>query len=53
MPTSKIYWINETIISENRMGTMARPRGNDWLADEIKGLKIQKVNCLIALHQHL
>ena len=47
--TSEIYWINEAKIGEKRIGTMARPRGNDWLSDEIKGLKIRKVDCLVSL----
>lgn len=28
---------------------MPRPRGNDWLGDEIKGLKIKGVDCLVSL----
>jgi len=47
--TSDIYWINETKIGEKRIGTMARPRGNDWLDDEIKGLKVRAVDCLVSL----
>ena len=46
---SDIYWINEPKIGEKRVGTMARPRGNDWLEDEIKGLKSRKVDCLVSL----
>ena len=46
---SKIHWINEGKIGENKIGTMARPRGNDWLDDEIKWLKIREVDCLVSL----
>ena len=46
---SDIYWINDEKIGQNKIGTMARPRGNDWLADEIKWLKIRKVDCLVSL----
>ncbi|MEM6377217.1 MAG: dual specificity protein phosphatase family protein [Bacteroidota bacterium] len=46
---SEIYWINEEKIGEKKLGTMARPRGNDWLDDEIKWLKIRKVDCLVSL----
>lgn len=28
---------------------MARPRGNDWLDDEIKWLKIREIDCLVSL----
>jgi len=47
--TSEIYWINDPAIGEKKIGTMARPRGDDWLEDEIKGLKLQQVDCLISL----
>ncbi len=47
--TSEIYWINEAQIGEKRIGIMARPRGNDWLGDEIKGLKVRNVDCLVSL----
>ena len=46
---SDIYWINEKKIGEKKIGTMARPRGNDWLEDEIKGLKIRKIDCLVSM----
>lgn len=47
--TSDIYWINNLKIGENKIGTMARPRGNDWLDDEIRELKIKEVDCLVSL----
>ena len=46
---SEIYWINEDKIGDQRIGTMARPRGDDWLADEINHLKNHKVDCLVSL----
>jgi len=46
---SDIYWINDDKIGEKKIGTMARPRGNDWLEDEIKSLKNRKVDCLVSL----
>ena len=46
---SEIYWINEDLIPEKSLGIMARPRGHDWLEDEIKWLKIRDVNFLISL----
>jgi len=44
----KIYWI-ETFANAARLGIMARPRGNEWLADEIASLKKQNVNLLVSL----
>lgn len=46
---SDIHWINDKKIGEKKMGTMARPRGNDWLDDEIKWLKIKEIDCLVSL----
>lgn len=46
---SDIYWINDEKIGDKRIGTMARPRGNDWLDDEVKWLKIREVDCLVSL----
>ncbi len=46
---SEIYWINDKRIGEKKIGTMARPRGNDWLDDEIKWLKIREIDCLVSL----
>ncbi len=44
-----IHWINDKKIGEEKLGTMARPRGNDWLDDEIKWLKIREIDCLVSL----
>lgn len=46
---SEVYWINEEVIGEKLLGTMARPRGNDWLIDEIRSLKNGNVDTLISL----
>ena len=42
-----IYWIpNE---ESSRLGIMPRPRGGDWLEDEIQSLQQQKVDVLVSL----
>ena len=46
---SDIHWINDKKIGEKKIGTMARPRGNDWLDDEIKSLKTREIDCLVSL----
>lgn len=46
---STIYWINEKKLPKECIGIMPRPRGNDWLIDEIKALKNQKIDYLISL----
>jgi protein-tyrosine phosphatase len=45
---TKIYWIHQ-LDNAARLGIMARPRGGDWLADEIANLKKQKVGVLVSL----
>ena len=47
--TSEIYWIQTEKLYSHRIGTMARPRGNDWLDDEIRGLKHRGVDTLVSL----
>lgn len=47
MPT-KIYWIH-TFENGAGIGIMPRPRGGDWLEDEIVYLKRQKVDLLVSL----
>ena len=47
MPTDA-YWI-ENIPSVGRLGTMPRPRGGDWLVDEIAHLKSSGVSTLVSL----
>lgn len=43
----KIYWIDE--IESGRIGIMPRPRGGDWLEDEIKSLKFSGVDVVVSL----
>lgn len=47
MPTS-IYWLH-AFDNGAKLGIMARPRGGDWLADEITHLKNNKVATLVSL----
>jgi protein-tyrosine phosphatase len=44
----RIYWLREYSNSA-RLGIMARPRGEDWLEDEIIGLKQQDVQIVASL----
>jgi len=46
---SNIYWINDDKVGKTKLGTMARPRGNDWLGDEMISLKNRKVDYLVSL----
>lgn len=46
---SKIYWLPIPGGQERSLGIMARPRGNDWLIDEIQGLQRSKVNIVVCL----
>ncbi len=43
----RIYWINE--LDSDQIGMMPRPRGNDWLFDEILALKNYGVDADISL----
>jgi len=43
----RIYWID--YIQNGALGMMARPRGNDWLEDEIKKLKLADVKMVVSL----
>jgi protein-tyrosine phosphatase len=45
---TKIYWIH-AFDNVARLGIMARPRGNDWLEDEIKHLQNKEVGVLVSL----
>ena len=44
----KIYWLHE-FSNLARLGIMARPRGEDWLEDEIIGLRRQDVQVMVSL----
>lgn len=43
----RIYWID--ILKKGKLGIMARPRGNDWLEDEIRKLAHHGVDLLVSL----
>jgi protein-tyrosine phosphatase len=43
----RIYWITD--FPKGALGMMARPRGNDWLEDEIKKLAVQNVEVVVSL----
>jgi protein-tyrosine phosphatase len=45
---TKIYWIHQ-FDNAAKLGIMARPRGDDWLADEIANIKKQNVGLLVSL----
>jgi protein-tyrosine phosphatase len=42
-----VYWIDDA--PAGRIGIMPRPRGGDWLEDEIRSLKAQDVDVLVSL----
>lgn len=43
----KIYWIDG--VEPGRLGVMPRPRGGDWLEDEIRSLKASGVAVVVSL----
>jgi protein-tyrosine phosphatase len=43
----RIYWIDG--IESGRLGIMPRPRGGDWLEDEIRSLKMSDVDAVVSL----
>lgn len=45
---TKLYWIDK-FENGGAIGIMPRPRGNDWLADEVKRLKESGVKTLVSL----
>jgi protein-tyrosine phosphatase len=45
---TKIYWLH-TCKSNARIAIMPRPRGNDWLENEIHNLKDNKVGIVVSL----
>ena len=45
---TKIYWIHD-FNNDGRLGIMPRPRGNDWLEEEIVHLKKQRVDVWVSL----
>ena len=42
-----IYWLD--YFNKGNIGMMARPKGNDWLEDEINNLQRQSVNVVVSL----
>jgi protein-tyrosine phosphatase len=49
---TKIYWIHDFAIGA-KLGIMPRPRGDDWLEEEIIKLKKQNIGSLVSLlEQH-
>jgi hypothetical protein len=42
-----VYWLNSDINS--RIGIMPRPRGGDWLEDEIRSLRDSNVDIVVSL----
>ncbi|MEM6297126.1 MAG: dual specificity protein phosphatase family protein [Bacteroidota bacterium] len=43
----RIYWL--PIFEKGKIGMMARPRGNEWLSDEVFKLKNYGVDCVVSL----
>ena len=43
----RIYWISG--VESGRLGIMPRPRGGDWLEDEIRSLKMSGVDAVVSL----
>jgi protein-tyrosine phosphatase len=43
-----IYWI-ENSIYRGRLGIMARPRGGEWLEDEIQNLRTKEIGLVVSL----
>ena len=43
----RIYWIDD--FESGRLGIMPRPRGGDWLEDEIRSLKVSGVDAVVSL----
>lgn len=43
----RLYWLDQ--FPSGRLGMMARPRGNDWLEDEIKKLHLLEVKVVVSL----
>lgn len=43
----RIYWIDE--LDTGKLGIMARPRGNEWLEDEIQKLSLLGIDSVLSL----
>jgi protein-tyrosine phosphatase len=46
----QIYWIS--LGQSGRLGIMPRPRGNDWLEDEVESLKMSGVDLIVSLLEY-
>jgi protein-tyrosine phosphatase len=44
----KIYWLHN-FENASKLGTMARPRGNEWLEEDILSLRKQGVQIIVSL----
>ena len=44
----KIYWFHN-FENASKLGTMARPRGNEWLEEDILSLRKQGVQIIVSL----
>ncbi len=44
---NRIYWVPD--LHTGGLGMMARPRGHDWLTDEINHLKMQGIDQVVSL----
>ncbi len=44
---AEIYWVPECRIGQ--LAVMHKPRGGDWLEDEIRSLRNQRVNAIVSL----
>src|SRR5262249_5195642 len=44
---SRLFWIE--VGRTERMAIMARPRADDWLADEVDGWKAAKIDAVVSL----
>ncbi len=44
---AEVYWIEA--LAPGRLGVMPRPRGNDWLEDEVSSLVSEGVQFVVSL----
>jgi hypothetical protein len=45
--TKNVYWINAT--QPHRVAIVARPRGSDWLEDDIKRFSTEGIGVLVSM----
>ena len=46
---TRIYWIKQEKLGSKLFGIMSKPRGRDWLEDEIKRIKLKGADYIISL----